>query len=342
MACVTAPTWVTGETSDDSTRNRSPSPALAAFASHSPTAAPDMAPMSPLRALVAMTRPSQVLLVWIVYTAGVLLALSRPGTTADAPTVAVVALLITGAAMAAHLVNEAEDAATDRLTERTRFSGGSGALQASRLKPAVPLWLGLGLAALVAASAWIAWLLLPLPTTAVTLVLAGLVGALIYSLPPVSAMRHGWGEPLNAVLGGLLLPLAGVAVIAGGVDLADVLAFLPFSLVVLASVMATAGPDRSAAAATGKATMQVRLRPVTLRRIHLAVSVGFVLAAVAAAIADAAPLALAGLLVVPALVIGTLGYTRRESPWPNVVAMVSLALVLVVAHGLSLPEGPWS
>ena len=234
------------------------------------------------------------------------------------------------------------NAAANLLMKHSANLAGAEASLSEKLFSPAGLWLGLGLAALVAASAWIAWLLLPLPTTAVTLVLAGLVGALIYSLPPVSAMRHGWGEPLNAVLGGLLLPLAGVAVIAGGVDLADVLAFLPFSLVVLASVMATAWPDRSADAATGKATMPVRLRPGTLRRIHLAVSVGFVLAAGAAAIAAAAPLALAGLLVVPALVIGTLGYTRRESPWPNVVAMVGLALVLVVAHGLSLPEGPWS
>ena len=312
---------------------------MAAYASHPPTAAPDIRPMSPLRALVAMTRPSQVLLIWVIYAAGILLALSRPAATADAWTVAVVALLITGAAIAAHLVNEAEDAATDRLADRTRYSGGSGALQASGLRPALPLWLGLGLAAVVAATAWIAWLLLPLPTTAVTIVLAGLVGALFYSLPPLAAMRHGWGEPLNAVLGGLLLPLAGVATVVGSVGPADLLAFVPFMLVAFASVMATAWPDREADAASGKLTLQVRLQPWALRRVHAAASVAAVAAMGLAALAGASPFALAGLLIVPALVVGVLHYTRRMSPLPNVAAMVGLTLVLLLANGIGLISG---
>ena len=295
--------------------------------------------MHPARALVAMARPSQLALIWAVYGAGVLLGLTRPGASADLWPVAVGAVLIGGAAVAAHLVNEAEDAETDRLTARTAFSGGSGALLASGLDASVPLRLGLALAALVAAAAWTAWVALGLPGVAVTLTIAGLVGALFYSLPPVAAMRHGWGEPLNAVLGGLLLPLTGVAVVAGSIVVADVLAFTPFMLVALASVMSTAWPDREADAATGKATLQVRLRPATLRRVHTTVSVAFVVATLASAAAGAAPFALAGLLVVPALLIGTRTYTRRMSPLPNVVAMVGLAIVLVVANTLGLLTG---
>ena len=68
---------------------------------------------------------------------------------------------------------------------------------------------------LVALGTWLAWFGL-LPGAAVTLVLLGRC-ALFYSLPPIAAMRHGWGEPLNAVLGGMLLPLAGVAVVTGSV-----------------------------------------------------------------------------------------------------------------------------
>lgn len=296
-------------------------------------------PMSPVRALVAMARPSQVALIWVIYLAGVLLGLSRAGGVLQPWVVAVMALLITGAATAAHLVNEAEDAATDRRTTRTPFSGGSGALEASGLDPRVARWLGLGLATAVVALTWAAWLLLPLPATTVTLVLAGLVGALCYSLPPLAAMRHGWGEPLNAVLGGLLLPLAGVAVVTGRVTIVDALAFLPFVLVVLASVMATAWPDREADGATGKFTMQVRLRPPTLGRLHAGLTLAFVPLTLLVAAMGAAPYALAGLLVVPALVIGTAGYTKRTSPLPNVAAMVALAVVLVIAHGTGLLVG---
>lgn len=290
--------------------------------------------MSPIRALVAMTRPSQVGLIWIIFAAGALLGLSRPGAELDAWSLAVVAALVTGAAIAAHLVNEAVDEATDRLTVRTRYSGGSGALEASGLSPAFPFRLGLGLAMAVAAGAGIAWLALPVQTAGLALVMIGLLAAVAYSLPPLSVMRRGWGEPLNATLGGLILPLAGVAAVAGSVGPADVLAFLPLTLVVMASVMATAWPDRLADGATGKRTMQVRLQPATLRRIHGACLLGFVATTVLAAAADAAPAAIAGLLVVPALVVGTLSYTRHPSPLPSVWAMVGLALVLAVGHGL--------
>ena len=295
-------------------------------------AASDHRPMSPARALVAMSRPSQIVLIWAIYLAGVLLGLTRTGAVFDAWAVVAVGLLVTGAAAAAHLVNEAEDAATDRRTVRTPFSGGSGALEASGLDPKVPLRSGLALAALVAALTWVAWLALPLSAMVVLLVLVGLVGALAYSLPPLAAMRHGWGEPLNAILGGMLLPLAGVAAVTSRIEGADLLAFLPFTLAVFASVMATAWPDRAADAATGKLTMQVRLRPTVLRRIHAALSVGFVMAALLAAALDVAPFALP-------LVVGTASYTRRDSPLPNVVAMVALALVLVAAHAMGLVGG---
>jgi 1,4-dihydroxy-2-naphthoate polyprenyltransferase len=59
------------------------------------------------------------------------------------------------------------------------------------------------------------------------LVPVGLRGGHAYSLPPVAAMRRGSGEILNALLGGLLLPLFGVAIERGTVAPLDVLAFLP-------------------------------------------------------------------------------------------------------------------
>lgn len=300
-----------------------------------------VAPMTPARALVVMARPSQVALIWVVFAAGVLLGLTRPGAEADIWVVFVAAVLITGAAVAAHFVNEAEDVATDRLTARTAFSGGSGALEASGVEPSVPLRLGLLLAGVVAALVWAAWMAGVVPGVAATIMLVGLVGALSYSLPPLAAMRHGWGEMLNAVLGGMLLPLAGAAVVSGRVEAVDILAFLPFALVVLASVMATAWPDRAADAATGKATLQVRVQPTALRRLHATATVGFIAAIVVVAATEAMPFPWAGLLVVPALMVGLVTYTRRTSPLPNVIAMVGLAFVLLLANAAALLTG-WS
>ena len=83
-----------------------------------------------LRALAAMARPSQLLLVMVVYVSGVLLSMWRGGATSVADVVVGAALLVP-AAVAVHWANEGADAATDAMTDRTRFSGGSGALARS-------------------------------------------------------------------------------------------------------------------------------------------------------------------------------------------------------------------
>jgi 1,4-dihydroxy-2-naphthoate octaprenyltransferase len=288
--------------------------------------------MSRLRALVAMTRPSQIALIVVIAVNGMLLGLwqmtSASGRQGSA---ALGLLLVVVAAASTHLANEAADHHTDQRTRRTPFSGGSGALQASRLSPRLPLQLSLTIAVAVAIVALLGAAAGALSLTALALLLIGLAGGLAYSLSPVAAMRRGWGEPLNALLGAMLLPLYGVAAMVETVGVSDVIAFLPLFCVSLASVMATAWPDRTADAATGKATMQVHLAPTTLRRIHLAASGAFVAATLLSAAVGAMPLALAGLLVTPLVVVGALTYTRRRSAMANVSAMVGLVLITTVA-----------
>ncbi|MEA2026410.1 MAG: UbiA family prenyltransferase [Chloroflexota bacterium] len=285
-----------------------------------------------------MTRPTQIALIIVIALNGILLATWRtPGSLDDGLGAAVTALLLTiGTAVAVHLANEAADHETDRLTERTQFSGGSGALEASGLDPRVPLAIGLSVAAVVAVAAIAVTVTNLLAPVATALLLLGLAGGLAYSLPPVEVMRRGWGEPFNALLGSLLLPLFTLAAVAGTIAPFDVIAFLPFFFVTLASVMATAWPDRVADAATGKATMQVRFAPATLRRIHLLASGAFVVATLVAAVVGAMPLALAGLLVLPWLVVGIFRYTRSESPVANVSAMVGLTLITTATLTISL------
>jgi 1,4-dihydroxy-2-naphthoate octaprenyltransferase len=285
-----------------------------------------------------MTRPAQVALIVVIFANGVLLALWRDGSWSIEQLLAMAPalLLLVLAAAATHLANEAADHETDRLSTRTAFSGGSGALEASGLRPRVPLAASLGLSAIVIVGALLAVGAGALPAVAAALLLLGLAGGLAYSLPPLAAERRGWGEPLNAILGALLLPLFGVAAMAGAVDPLDVLAFLPFMFVALASVLATAWPDREADAATGKATMQVRLDPAVLRRIASWAFVAFVVTSLASTTAGALPAALAGLAVAPLLLLGLGRYTRSESPIANVVAMVGLALITFGALVLDL------
>ena len=200
-------------------------------------------------AFVAMARPSQVALVVLVFAPGVLLGGSRAAPAVDdAMDVAVARPCCCW---------RRRSPSTGRTRRRTRrrtparsappFSGGSGALARSTLdpRPAAAAVAGAGGRRRDWPRSWRS----PsgrLGPVAASLLLVGLVGGLAYSLPPVAAMRRGWGELLNALLGGLALPLYGVAVVRGRVEPLDVVAFLPFTAVVWCSVLATAWPDREA------------------------------------------------------------------------------------------------
>ena len=93
-------------------------------------------PIGSLHALVLMARPSQVALVILVFTAGVLLAAWRGTVASDGRAVATGLALLLAATVAVHWANEAVDVATDARSHRTAFSGGSGALGASGLAQA--------------------------------------------------------------------------------------------------------------------------------------------------------------------------------------------------------------
>jgi 1,4-dihydroxy-2-naphthoate polyprenyltransferase len=298
------------------------------------TPAPRMA--SP-RALLAMTRPTQIGLILIIFMNGALLALWRGvGMAGDGLAICAAAALLILAAASVHLANEAVDRDTDRLTRRTPFSGGSGALGASGLSPSVPLAAALVLASTCVALTLLVLMVGGLSLAAALILLMGLAGGLAYSLPPLAISRRGLGEPFNAVLGAWLLPLFGVATVAATVTALDAVAFLPFLAVTFASVLATAWPDRLADAATGKATLQVRLAPPRLRRMALASLIVFVVGTALSAATDAMPLAMSGLLVSPLLVVGLRRYTRLESPLANVAAMVGWSAITLVSLLVSL------
>ncbi len=273
-----------------------------------------------------MARPAQLLLILGVYGFGAVVAHSKYGSVDRAALVAGVPPLLLVAA-SVHYANEYADYETDALTERTPFSGGSGALQATGLPRRLAAWAtgGAFVAALVAA------LLLRNDVPAIALAVLG--GILLfgwqYSLAPLALAWHRWGELDNALLGGLALPVYGYAVAAGTVSVIAVAASLPFTLVVFLNLLDTTWPDRDADAAVGKYTLATRWEPERLRRLYAGVAV----------LAVAAPVVLAGTILpgsiaitapiaAPFLLWGALRYTRRRSPLPTVTAM----LVVLVAH----------
>ena len=284
-------------------------------------------------ALAGMARLDQLALVCVVYAMGVLAGMDGTVPTAANPAGNVLPGLaaLLAVALPVHYANEYADYETDALTTPTEFSGGSGALHATGLGRAFAgraLVAATGVAVLALMAAAVAGL----PGTALALLVVVLVAGVAYSLGPRLAWR-GLGELTNALLGGLLLPLYGVAVVRSTVGVGAVSTFLPFTAVVFANLLATQWPDRRADASVGKRTLAVSQDVRTLRGLYVAAATLGVGGVLVLAGVDRLPVALVGLATPTAvlLVVGASRYGRVESPAVTVYAMVALAFAYVIA-----------
>jgi 1,4-dihydroxy-2-naphthoate octaprenyltransferase len=299
------------------------------------------------RVLFGASRPSQLLLIAGVYAFGMKIALARGGTVSVHSLAAGLGALLPVAA-SVHYANEYADYETDALTERTPFSGGSGALQETGVPrtvvlcaAVVALGVGTALGGLFLATGHLPW------QGAVLLAVIAVFGWQ-YSVPPLALIRRGVGELDNAALGGLVLPLYGGAV-AGGSLRAVGLASVPFFVLVFLNLLGVHWPDREADAAVGKRTLVVRWSPGRLRAAYVLVAAAAALSVLVLSPAPPevfsveppglagstaplpGPVAAASVLVAPLVVWGALGYTERHVPWPSVAAMVGLAAVEFLA-----------
>jgi 1,4-dihydroxy-2-naphthoate octaprenyltransferase len=300
-----------------------------------------------LVALWMASRPSQLLLIGNLYVLGIGIATVGQPFVADGDTAETVAGLTTpgfptragaGAvallpvAVAVHYANEYADAETDALTDRTPFSGGSGALVTTGLPRSLLRTATASTCLVAVVVAAVGFSTGVLSRDAVALLAGILVAGLAYSLPPVALVGRGVGELVNMALGGLFLPMYGVAVVARPTGVAA-LSAVPFTLVVGCNLLAVHWPDREADETVGKRTLAVRLPPGWIRGVYLVLCV---LATVGTAglwwdalLPDT--VALAHLVAVPFLAWGWTTLTRQRSPLPAVAAMVSLAVATNVA-----------
>ena len=283
-----------------------------------------MAPLRPLlRVLFETSRPSQLLLILGVYCFGTKVALAG-GATLSVPAVAAGVAVLLPLSASIHYANEYADYETDALTDRTPFSGGSGALQRTGLPRTVPLAAAVATLAIGSALTIVfaAGGLLPLPAVAILAV--SVVLGWQYSVGPLKLAWRGLGELDNALLGGLLLPVYAAAVIDGPLRFVAQ-ASVPFFLLVLLNLFATQWPDRGADRQAGKRTLAVRWSPRRLRYSYVTIA----LLAAASLIVLAGSLfppvvTVASLPVAPLVGWGAYGYTERRVPWPTVSAMVGL------------------
>jgi len=285
-----------------------------------------------------MARPAQLALIALVYALGVAMA-SASGAASDweSVTFGLVALLPIAASV--HYANEYADVETDALTDRTPFSGGSGALVDTGLSPQIAVGAAVvsgavGLLLTAVGTAPISSR--PLATVPAVLLVLVLVVGWQYSIGPFRLAWNGFGEVTNAALGGLILPLYGFAVVSAEVTVGAALATVPFALVVFVNLLETTWPDRRADAAVGKRTLATRWSPARLR-------IAYGLASAAAVVATVAltgrvlptVVTVATLLPMVGLLFGLFRFTRREEPLPAVVTMVVLAFTTTVGWALT-------
>ena len=232
-------------------------------------------------------------------------------------------------AISIHYANEYADYETDQLTTRTLFSGGSGVLPSGIIPRQQVLYGAWGMLLFGLLVAVLGIGLGYLPVNLLVVLMLGAVGGWMYSLPPVKAAWHGWGEALNAFLGGMLLPIYGFVLIAGALNIWVVVINIPFMLMVFANLLATTWADGIADESVGKRTLATRFLPKTLCYFYLVAIVGsivflWVLSQYLQPIPSFNPLAI--LLLVPFLLWGFWSYTRIHSPHPTVIAMIVFML----------------
>lgn len=284
--------------------------------------------------MLKMSRPSQLLAITLVYAFGCLLARAN-GIEYNSSFSAAGFLALIPVSISIHYANEFADYETDRLTVRTPFSGGSGALPESGLPRQIALtsaWITLALGSGVAL---IGWVLGRVPPISLVILALGALFGWMYSLRPLALAWNGWGELTNALLGVVVLPLYAFSVHTGWVDWKALLSFLPFGMLVFINLLATTWPDRQADAMVGKHTLATRWPVFRLRFTYVSVAGGAILFLLLLRnVVYPQLVVVSTLLVIPLLIWSTLAYTRQHSPFPTVAAMVFFLLVQLAAWWL--------
>ena len=278
-----------------------------------------------------MARPTHLLLIGFVYVLGATMALAH-GFHLEVPYLWFGLAVLMLASMSVHYVNEYADYETDALTERTLFSGGSGALPNSTVPRRTALYAGWVCLVVGVSLAFVGRGVGLLNTTALIVLVIGAFLGWMYSLPPLALAWNGWGELDNALAGGMALPLFGFAVLAGVIGAPVAAACAPFVALVFLNLLATTWPDRHADSTVGKRMLATRWSPSKLRRTYWLVTVGFFLMFPLLVNWSLPPrVAWSSYIVAPLVIIGGLLYTKIRSPLPSVAAMVMMAVIQFIA-----------
>jgi 1,4-dihydroxy-2-naphthoate octaprenyltransferase len=280
-------------------------------------------------AMMLMARPQMIAAGVLVYALGVAMGRAASAGSVSWEAAGAGLLVFIAANLCAHYADEYADMDTDALSQRTWFSGGSGALATGRAKPRHALGAAISCAVTTVALAVYFVCRGALPLAAWPIIALGLVGGWCYSMPPLALERRGLGEIVNVILGAVLIPLLGFTTQTGAPTIQAALALLPICAITMVNLLGAHWADRRADAAVGKRTLTVILgaRAVPLHRALTAAT--YVVTWLLGLTVLPMPVVVAITLTLPCSLWATRTFARTERRGAS-----SAAMVLVIAAAL--------
>lgn len=167
---------------------------------------------------------------------------------------------ITAAHLMNHFLNEYHDFEQDSLnTSRTLMSGGSGALGDEGLDPKVALYGSFAAMTILAISTGALLLTGRASLVSLLILLAIVLGAYFYNVPPIRLVSSGYGEFIASLIVSGLVPAFAFALQTGNLDLQILLATFPLVAANYAMMLIVELPDYATDLKVGKANVMVRL-----------------------------------------------------------------------------------
>lgn len=226
--------------------------------------------LNKLRLFIQLSRPLFLLGAMLFYILGVSMA-RYLGTSIDWGLYGLGQIWVTLMQLSTHYLNEYFDAPQDiSHTNRTFFSGGSGAIGAGKLSRNTPL-IAAAVTLTLAASNTVV-LLQRAPTSPLPILLLIMIafGAIFYSVPPIKLATSGYGELTTSFLVANLVPALAFVLQNGEYHRILAMSTFPLTALFLAMMLVFEFPDYATDLKHEKRTLLVRLgwqRGMTLHNL---------------------------------------------------------------------------
>ncbi|MGB3699853.1 MAG: prenyltransferase [Anaerolineales bacterium] len=215
--------------------------------------------MQRLRLIVLLSRPLFLLGGVLVYALGAGIA-RYLGASIDWGYYFIGQAFVTTMQLSAQYLNEYFDAPSDQKnTNRTPFSGGSGAVGEGKLSRETVMWAALTTLTILASLTVVLISVVQLSPILVTIVVLAFLGSYFYSTPPIKLSHTGYGELTTSILVANLVPIFAFYLQYGELHRLLVMSTFPLTALHLAMMIVFEFPDYLNDLKYEKLTLLVRL-----------------------------------------------------------------------------------